>query len=130
MTPPIPDGRCPHCDAPIVDLFAEWTDEYESQEGKQRILAGDVVFDCYFCQQPIQLCLPLDLMAPAKKIGDYRIAKRSRRKCDEWLQGQHPDQTLSQFVENADLQYQGRWAFDGYNWKEGETHRHAAANRS
>lgn len=90
MTPPIPDGRCPHCNGPILDLFAEWTDDYETEEGKRAILAGDIVFDCYFCQQPMQLCLPLDLIVPEKQPGQYRVAKRRKTKCEEWLARQHP----------------------------------------
>jgi hypothetical protein len=52
-TPQIPGGRCVHCQAPVIDLFAEWTDEYQTRAGKDAILAGDIVFDCYYCQMPL-----------------------------------------------------------------------------
>ena len=42
-TPQIPGGTCGHCRAPVIDLFAEWTDEYQTSGGKQAILAGAVV---------------------------------------------------------------------------------------
>ena len=123
-TPQIPDGRCAHCQAPLIDLFAEWTEAYQTKVGKQAILAGDVVFDCYYCQQPIQLVLPLAVVRPRKTADEYRIAKRSRGRCAAWLQSQHPGASLSQVVEQAGWQYQGKWAFDGYNWEEGEVHHH------
>jgi hypothetical protein len=123
-TPQIPEGRCLHCQAPIVDLFAEWTEEYQTREGKQAILAGDEVFDCYYCQEPLQLLLPLALTLPQKPPEKYRIAKRKKSRCEEWLRHQHPGETLSHVVEKANWRYQGIWAFDGYNWQEGETHRH------
>ena len=124
-TPQIPDGRCEQCQAPVIDVFAEWTDEYQTKEGKQAILAGDVVFDCYFCQQPLQLVLPLALVPPRKGPNEYRIAKRKKARCEDWLRSQHPGETLSQVViENAGWQYGDRWAFDEYNWAEGEIHRH------
>ena len=31
-TPQIPDDKCEHCGAPIIDLFAEWTDDYQTAE--------------------------------------------------------------------------------------------------
>jgi hypothetical protein len=123
-TPQIPEGKCLHCQAPVIDLFAEWTEEYQTAEGKQAILAGDIVFDCYYCQGPLQLALPLALLAPQKEPGAYRVAKRRKARCEAWLRGQHPGLTLSQVVESAGWQYQGAWAFDGYNWAEGEAHRH------
>jgi hypothetical protein len=123
-TPQIPEGRCPHCNAPIIDLFAEWTEEYQTPEGKRAILAGETVFDCYYCAGPLQLSLPLALVAPAKGSDEYRIAKRQRSRCDAWLRSQHPGESLSQIVENAGWQFQGRCAFDGYNWKEGTAHQH------
>jgi hypothetical protein len=121
-TPQIPDGKCVHCQAPIVDVFAEWTDEYQTKEGKQAILAGDIVFDCYYCQSPLQLGLPLSLCAPKK--GQYALAKRRKSRCEEWLRSQHPGQSLSQIVEAANWQHGGKWAFDGYNWAEGHVHHH------
>jgi hypothetical protein len=123
-TPQVPDGRCPRCDAPIIDVFAEWTDEYQTATGKQAILRGEIVFDCYYCQQPMQLRLPLALGLPDKGPADYHIATRRKARCEEWLRSQHPGQSLSQVVEAADWQFVGRWAFDGYNWAEGATHRH------
>jgi hypothetical protein len=83
-TPQIPDGRCPFCQAPIIDLFAEWTEEYQTAEGKRAILAGSIVFDCYYCQQPMQLVLPLALIPPGKEPLQYRIAKRDRARCQQW----------------------------------------------
>jgi hypothetical protein len=123
-TPQIPDGKCVHCQAPIVDLFAEWTDEYQTAEGKRAILAGAIVFDCYYCQNPLQLVLPLELVLPRKGPGEFQIAKRKRARCHDWLRSQHPGDTLSQVVEKAGWQYGGKWAFDGYNWNEGEICRH------
>ena len=123
-TPQVPDGRCEHCNSPIIDLFAEWTEEYQTRKGKQAILAGDVVFDCYYCQKPLQLVLPLALVVPQKRPGAYRVAKRQKTRCEAWLQGQHPGETLSLIVEKAGWQYEDQWAFDGYNWAEGGTHRH------
>jgi hypothetical protein len=38
----------------VIDLFAEWTEEYQTSAGKQALLAGAVVFDCYYCQMPLQ----------------------------------------------------------------------------
>ena len=63
-TPQIPGGRCLHCGAPVIDPFAEWTEEYQTATGKRDILAGDVVFDCYFCEGPLQLALPLAIVVP------------------------------------------------------------------
>jgi hypothetical protein len=123
-TPQIPGGQCPHCQAPVIDLFAEWTDEYQSAQGKQAILAGDIVFDCYFCEGPIQLTLPLALVPPQKASDQYRLAKRKQSRCRAWLQLQHPGQSLSQIIEAANWQYGAEWAFDGYNWAEGTIHRH------
>jgi hypothetical protein len=123
-TPQIPDGRCEHCHAPIIDLFAEWTDEYQTKQGKEAILAGDFVFDCYYCQQPLQLILPLSLVLPQKRPDEFVVAKRRKSRCHQWLQSQHPGMTLSQVVEAANWNYEENWAFDGYNWKEGEIHRH------
>jgi hypothetical protein len=113
-----------HCHAPVIDLFAEWTDEYQTPEGKQAILAGAVVFDCYYCEGPLQLTLPLAIMVPSKDPASYRLAKRSRSRCEDWLRSQHPGDTLSQVVESANWKFAGKWAFEGYNWKEGELHRH------
>jgi hypothetical protein len=123
-TPPIPNGKCVHCHAPIVDLFAEWTDAYQTAEGKKAILAGDVVFDCYYCQQPLQLILPLAIIEPQKPPGQYQVAKRTKSRCAAWLRSQHPGERLSRIVENAGWKFEDHWAFDGYNWKEGEVHRH------
>ena len=53
-TPQIPGGKCGHCQAPIIDLFAEWTEEYQTREGKQNICEGRIVFDCYYCEGPLQ----------------------------------------------------------------------------
>src|SRR5262245_12112707 len=72
-TPQIPGGQCPHCGAPVIDLF-EWTEEYQTPAGKRGILAGDVVFDCSFCEGPLQLVLPLALVAPVKPASTYRVA--------------------------------------------------------
>jgi hypothetical protein len=124
MSPPIPEGKCDHCQAPLLDLFAEWTDEYQTAEGKKAIMAGDVVFDCYYCQGPLQLVLPLALILPQKGPGEYRVAKRRWSRCRDWLQAQHPGENLSQIVERANWHFAGQWAFDGYNWQEGTTHRH------
>ena len=110
----------------MIDVFAEWTDEYQSADGKRSILAGEIVFDCYYCQRPLQLTLPLALVVPQKALADYRIAKRRQTRCENWLRSQHPGETLSQVVEAAGWQHGGRWAFDGYNWGEGTTHRHGA----
>jgi hypothetical protein len=123
-TPQVPDGRCRHCGAPVIDLFAEWTDEYQTPDGKQAILRGEIVFDCYYCQRAIQLQLPLALILPDRGPTEYRVAKRRKSRCEEWLRSQHPGQTLSQVVEAADWSHGGKWAFDGYNWAEGEVHRH------
>jgi len=123
-TPQIPGGVCPHCRAPIVDLFAEWTDEYQTAAGKQAILAGDMVFDCYYCQQAFQLVLPLAVILPQRSATAYRVAKRSKARCDAWLLSQHPGYSLSQVVEMAGWQHGVQWAFDGYNWKEGDWHIH------
>jgi hypothetical protein len=123
-TPQIPEGRCAHCQAPVVDLFAEWTDEYQTRNGKQAILAGEIVFDCYYCEQPLQLSLPLALSLPQKQPGEYVVAKRKKGRCEDWLRSQHPGDTLSKVVEKANWQYGNQWAFDGYNWAEGEVHQH------
>jgi hypothetical protein len=123
-TPQIPEGRCLHCQAPVVDLFAEWTDEYQTKEGKKAILAGDAVFDCYYCQGLLQLILPLAVILPQKKSGEYRVAKRVKSRCEDWLRSQHPGESLSQVVEKANWRFQDRWAFDGYNWQEGTIHHH------
>src|SRR5437773_161137 len=80
-TPQIPDGQCAHCGAPIIDLFAEWTDDYQTQEGKRAILDGRVVFDCYYCQGPLQLALPLALQAPVYDVGQYRVTRRRQVRC-------------------------------------------------
>jgi hypothetical protein len=123
-TPQIPGGNCPHCHAPIIDLFAEWTDEYQTAGGKQAILAGGIVFDCYYCQGPIQLVLPLAIEMPQLPLGAYAVAKRSKARCNNWLTSQHPGFSLTQVVELANWQSGGKWAFDGYNWKEGVIHQH------
>jgi hypothetical protein len=123
-TPQIPGGKCEHCRAPLIDLFAEWTDEYQSAAGKQLILAGGIVFDCYHCRQPLQLALPLALIVPHKLPDQYQIAVRRKSRCEAWLVSQHPGQSLSQIVEAAGWQHNGQWAFDGYVWAEGGTHRH------
>src|SRR5262249_23018942 len=52
----------------------EWTEEYQTPAGKRGILAGDVVFDCSFCEGPLQLVLPLALVAPVKPASTYRVA--------------------------------------------------------
>jgi hypothetical protein len=111
MAPQIPDGECPHCHGPIIDLFAEWTDEYATSTGKAAILAGDVVFDCYYCERPIQLVLPLGLVMPQKSVA--HVAKRKKSKCEEWLRNQHPGKSLSDIVNAAGWQHAGKWAFDG-----------------
>jgi hypothetical protein len=123
-TPQIPGGQCPNCQASIIDLFAEWTDEYQTAGGKKAILAGDIVFDCYYCQEPVQLVLPLALIAPVKAAGSFQLAKRSKVRCQDWLISQHPGHSLSEIVVMAAWQHHGKWAFDGYNWKEGDIHRH------
>lgn len=123
-TPPIPEGQCVHCHAPIVDLFAEWTEEYQTAEGKRAIMAGAVVFDCYYCEGPLQLILPLALVLPQRALDKFLVAKRLRARCENWLRSQHPGETLSQVVENAGWRFGDRWAFDGYNWGEGGCHRH------
>src|SRR5439155_5587624 len=92
--------------------------------GKQAILAGDIVFDCYYCEQPMQLTLPLALIAPRKAPSAHRIAKRSRQRCEAWLTSQHPGYSLSQVVQMAGWHDGRKWAFDGYNWKEGDIHHH------
>jgi hypothetical protein len=124
MVPPIPDGKCTSCNAPVIDLFAEWTDEYQTPEGKQAIVAGAIVFDCPYCQGPLQLRLPLAVTLPEKGPGEYRVAKRRKARCQEWLMTQHPGKALSEIVESVGWCYQGKWAFDAYNWAEGETHHH------
>jgi|ERR1700677_987420 len=123
-TPQIPGGQCPYCHAPVIDLFAEWTQEYQTREGKQAILAGEVVFDCYYCENPLQLVLPLALILPQKGSGEYRMAKRYRSRCEDWLRSQHPGESLSQVVERANWQHDGEWAFHGYTWAEGQMHYH------
>jgi hypothetical protein len=107
-----------------VDVFAEWTDAYQTQQGKQAILAGDIVFDCYYCEAPLQLVLPLALVLPQKGPGQYAVAKRKKLRCEDWLRSQHPGQSLSQVVEAAGWQDNGKWAFDEYNWADGEVHHH------
>jgi hypothetical protein len=124
MTPPIPDGKCPYCGAPIPDLFAEWTAEYQTSDGKRAIMAGDVVFDCYYCQAPVQLVLPLEVVRPDKGPGEYMVAKRSWARCEDWLRSQHPGESLSEVLEKMGLNFAGTWAFDGYNWQEGGMHHH------
>ena len=123
-TPQIPGGQCPHCGAPVIDLFAEWTDEYQTAVGKQEILAGTIVFDCYFCEGPIQLVLPLAIVMPMKSADAYRIAKRSKTRCEAWLRAQHSGKSFSDIVEMAGWQQGQQWAFDGYNWLEGDAHHH------
>jgi hypothetical protein len=123
-TPQIPGGRCPRCQAPIIDLFAEWTDEYQTAAGKQAILAGSVVFDCYYCESPLQLVLPLAIIPPQKGPADYQVAKRKKSRCEDWLRSQHPGDSLSQVVEKAAWQHGTQWAFDGYNWGDGGVHHH------
>jgi hypothetical protein len=123
-TPQIPGGQCPHCHASVVDLFEEWTDEYQSAAGKQAIQAGDIVFDCYCCGGRLQLVLPLALIVPQKQSGVYRLAIRSQARCHDWLASQHPGCSLSQVIAMAGWQHGGTWAFDGYNWKGGAVHRH------
>jgi hypothetical protein len=123
-TPQIPGGRCPHCGAPVIDLFAEWTEEYQTPAGKRDILAGDVIFDCYFCEGLLQLVLPLAIVAPVKPASAYRVAKRAKARCEAWLRAQHPGVSLSEVVEMAGCQFGQRWAFDGYNWREGSAHHH------
>ena len=61
-----PRWACVHCRAPVIDLFAEWTDEYQTPGGKRAILAGDVVFDCYCCHGLLRLVLPLAIVGPHK----------------------------------------------------------------
>lgn len=112
------------CQAPILDLFAEWTDEYQTKEGKRAILAGEIVFDCYYCRAALQLVLPLALIMPQKPLDQVCIAQRKRMRCEDWLRSQHPGQSLSQIVEMASWQHDGKWAFDGYNWAEGDIHAH------
>ena len=123
-TPQIPDGKCSHCQAPIIDVFAEWTDAYQTKEGKQAILAGAIVFDCYYCQGPLQLELPLALKLPRRGRSEFTLAKRSKARCEDWLRSQHPGQSLSQIVEADNWQHEGKWAFDGYDWAEGIMHHH------
>jgi len=123
-TPQIPGGQCPHCAGPIIDLFAEWTEEYQTAAGKRDILVGDVVFDCYFCEGPFQLVLPLAIVLPMQPANAYRVAKRSKGRCEAWLRAQHPGASLSEVVEMAGWQFGPRWAFDGYNWREGDVHHH------
>lgn len=123
-TPQVPGGRCVHCQAPIIDVFAEWTDEYQTAAGKRAILAGDIAFDCYYCLRPLQLVLPLALVAPQKPPAGFVIARRKKSRCEEWLRSQHPGESLSRVVEMAGWQHNGRRAFDGYNWAEGEVHHH------
>jgi hypothetical protein len=108
----------------VVDLFAEWTDAYQTPEGKKAIMAGDVVFDCYYCQGPLQLVLPLAIVDPQKP--SCKLAKRKKSRCEEWLKTQHPGESLSNVVERAGWKFNGQWAFDGYNWEEGQVHRHGA----
>jgi hypothetical protein len=123
-TPQIPGGRCVHCQAPVIDIFAEWTDEYQTAAGKRAIIAGDIVFDCYYCQHPLQLVLPLALVVPQKAPAGLILAKRKKARCEKWLRSQHPGESLSRVVEMAGWQHDGQWAFDGYNWAEGEVHHH------
>jgi hypothetical protein len=123
-TPQVPAGRCPLCQSPIVDVFAEWTDEYQTTQGKRAIMAGDVVFDCYYCEAPLQLILPLALISPRKNPGQYKVAKRRKSRCEDWLRSQHPGVSLSQVIELANWQFGSKWAFDGYTWIEGLVHRH------
>ena len=123
-TPQIPEGACGNCGAPVIDLFAEWTDAYQTSAGKQAILAGAVVFDCYYCQMPLQLQLPLALVLPQKGTHEFQVAKRRKARCEDWLRSQHPGQSLSQVIAAASWKHAGKWAFDGYNWEEGQVHRH------
>ncbi|SRR6266851_4573976 len=123
-TPQIPEGRCDHCQAPIIDLFAEWTDEYQTKEGKRAILAGEIVFDCYYCQGLLQLILPLALILPHKGPNEYQVAKRKKSRSEDWIRSQHPGDSLSGVIEKGNWRYRGKWAFDGYNWSEGSVHQH------
>src|SRR5260370_6134805 len=94
-TPQIPEGRCDHCQAPIIDLFAEWTDEYQAKEGKRAILAGEIVFDCYYCQGLLRLILPLALILPHKGPDAYHVAQRQRSRTEESIRNAHPRVSLS-----------------------------------
>jgi len=123
-TPQIPGGKCGHCGASVIDVFAEWTDEYQTRQGKQAILAGDTVFDCYYCEGPLQLQLPLALTLPQREVGNFHVAKRKKVRCEEWLRTQHPGQSLPDVVEAANWKHAGKWACDGYNWAEGSVHVH------
>ena len=123
-TPQIPGGKCGHCGASVIDVFAEWTDEYQTRQGKQAILAGDTVFDCYYCEGHLQLLLPLALTLPQREVANFHVAKRKKVRCEEWLRTQHPGQSLSDVVEAANWKHAGKWACDGYNWAEGRVHVH------
>ena len=102
--------------------------EYQTAVGKKAIVAGEIVFDCYYCAQPLQLTLPLALVAPEKSPQQYQLAKRKKSRCEVWLRTQHPGASLSDVVEIANWQFEGEWAFDGYNWEEGEIHIHGQDN--
>jgi hypothetical protein len=123
MAPPLSD-RCVHCQAPVRDLFAEWTDEWQDPAGKAAILAGATVFDCPYCQGTLQLVLPLALQAPLRPVGNYRVAKRTKKRCEDWLRSQHAGLSLSDVIEAYGMDHNGKWAFDGYNWGDGGIHRH------
>jgi hypothetical protein len=123
MAPPLSD-QCVHCQAPVADLFAEWTDEWQDPAGKPAILAGAVVFDCPYCQGPLQLVLPLAIRSPLQPGGSYRVAKRTRKRCEDWLTAQHPGRSLSEVIEAYGMDHNGAWAFDGYRWGDGGAHRH------
>src|SRR5207253_9215088 len=99
------------------------TSTRRAQESR-RSLPEKIVFDCYYCQGPLQLRLPLALTLPQKAAGDFRVAKRKKTRCEEWLRTQHPGQSLSDVVEAANWKDAGKWAFDGYNWAEGNMHAH------
>jgi hypothetical protein len=111
-----------------VDVFAEWTDEYQTAQGKKAIMTGDIVFDCYYCEGPLQLVLPLALTLPQKGPDEYTVAKRKKTRCEDWLRSQHPGQSLSQVIEAVNWQDGGKWAFDGYHWGEGTVHQHGQDN--
>jgi hypothetical protein len=87
-------------------------------------MAGDVVFDCSYCQGPLELVLPLAVQLPHRGMGQYRVAKRKKHRCEEWLRSQHPGQSLSQVMEAMGMDFNEKWAFEGYNWGDGDIHIH------